>query len=85
MRLEKNAPQNQLEREVETILIDNGYAISNIEFRDVVYKDETRYLRVGYWNHLSDKALAQLGDRIKETIDSYDDDCGWLYYYKLNQ
>jgi hypothetical protein len=84
MRLEKEAPITQLEIEVENILVNNGYAISNIEFRDVVYKDETRYLRVGYWKQLSDKALAQLGDRIKETIDSYDDDCGTLWFYRLN-
>jgi hypothetical protein len=84
MRLEVNAPQTQLEREVETILIDNGYSIGDIEFRDVVYRDETRHLRVGYWRCLSDKALTQLGDRIKGVVDMYDDDCGYLYYYVLN-
>lgn len=84
MRLEKNAPQTQFEIEVENILVANGYDKEDIEFRDVVYKDETRHLRVGYWNYLSDKALDQLKDYIKEVVDMYDDDCGWLYYYKLN-
>lgn len=84
MRLEVNAPQTQFEIEVENILVANGYKKENIEFRDVVYKDETRYLRVGYWNYLSDKALDQLKGYIKEVVDMYDDDCGTLYYYKLN-
>jgi hypothetical protein len=84
MRLEKNAPQTEIERRVETILIDNGYRIGDIEFRDLVYGDETRHLRVGYWNYLSDKAFDQLKGYIKEVVDMYDDDCGTLYFYRLN-
>jgi hypothetical protein len=79
MRLEYEAPTTQFEREVETILIDSGYKIEDIQFRD-----NQRYLRVGYWRYLSDKAFEKLGDRIKEVIDHYDDDCGTLYYYILN-
>jgi hypothetical protein len=79
MRLENEAPVTQFEIEVENILVNNGYRREDIQFRD-----SDRYLRVDYWKQLSDKAIDQLGDRITERVDMYDDDCGWLFYYKLN-
>ena len=84
MRLEKEAPQTQFETEVENILVENGYNREDIQFREVVFKSDTRYLRVGYWRYLSDKALDQLKPYIKEVVDMYDDDCGTLWFYKLN-
>ncbi len=83
MRLEKEAPVTQLEIEVENILVENGYNREDIQFRD---NDRGgSYLRVGYWKHLSDKVIDQLGNRIADRVDMYDDDCGWLSYYELNQ
>jgi len=79
MRLEKEAPQTQFETEIENILVENGYNKNDIQFRQ-----DDRYLRVGYWRYLSDKALDQLKPYIKEIVDIYDDDCGTLWYYKLN-
>lgn len=79
MRLENEAPVTQFEIEVENILVNNGYRREDIQFRD-----SDRYLRVDYWKQLSDKAIDQLGDRIIERVNMYDDDCGWLFYYKLN-
>ena len=79
MRLEKEVPQTQFEIEVENILIENGYNRNDIQFRD-----DNRYLRVGYWKYLSDKALDQLKPYIKEVVDMYDDDCGTLWFYRLN-
>jgi hypothetical protein len=79
MRLENEAPATQFETEVENILVNNGYKRDNIQFRD-----SDRYLRVGYWKRLSDETLDMLGDRIVERVDMYDDDCRWLFYYKLN-
>jgi hypothetical protein len=79
MRLEKEAPQTQFEIEVENILVENGYNRNDIQFRD-----DNRYLRVGYWKYLSDKALDQLAPYIKEVVDIYDDDCGTLWFYRLN-
>ncbi len=79
MRLENEAPATQFETEVENILMDNGYKREDIQFRD-----SDRYLRVGYWRRLSDKTLDMLGNRIMERVDMYDDDCRWLFYYKLN-
>jgi len=79
MRLEKEAPVTQLEIEVENILVENGYNRNDIQFRD-----DNRYLRVGYWKYLSDKALDQLAPYIKEVVDIYDDDCGTLWFYRLN-
>jgi hypothetical protein len=79
MRLEKEAPQTQFEIEIENILVENGYNRNDIQFRD-----DNRYLRVGYWKYLSDKALDQLAPYIKEVVDIYDDDCGTLWFYRLN-
>ena len=79
MRLEKEAPQTQFEIEIENILIENGYNKEDIQFRD-----NDRYLRVGYWKYLSDKALDQLAPYIKEVVDIDDDDCGTLWFYRLN-
>jgi hypothetical protein len=79
MRLENEVPVTQFEIEVENILVNNGYRREDIQFRD-----SDRYLRVDYWKQLSDKAIDQLGDRIIERVNMYDDDCGWLFYYKLN-
>jgi hypothetical protein len=79
MRLEKEAPQTQFEIEVENILVENGYNRNDIQFRD-----DNRYLRVGYWRYLSDKALDQLAPYIKEVVDIDDDDCGTLWFYRLN-
>ena len=79
MRLEKEAPQTQFEIEIENILVENGYNRNDIQFRD-----DNRYLRVGYWKYLSDKALDQLAPYIKEVVDIDDDDCGTLWFYRLN-
>jgi len=79
MRLEDETPQSRLEYEVESILIANGYAPEDIQFRQ-----EDRYLRIGYWRRLSDEAFDQLKVYIKEVVDMYDDDCGYLCFYRLN-
>ena len=79
MRLESEAPQTQFETEVENILVANGYNKDDIQFRQ-----DDRYLRVSYWGCLSDKVLDQLKGYIKEVVDVYDDDCGTLYFYRLN-
>jgi hypothetical protein len=79
MRLESEAPQTQFETEVENILVANGYNKDDIQFRQ-----DDRYLRVSYWEYLSDKAFDQLKGYIKEVVDVYDDDCGTLWFYRLN-
>jgi len=84
MRLENEAPVTQFETEVENILVNNGYKREDTQFRESSNSKESRYLRVGYWKQLSDKAIDQLGDRIIERVDMYDDDCGWLFCYTLN-
>jgi hypothetical protein len=79
MRLFNETPATEFETEVENILVNNGYRRDDIQFRD-----SDRYLRVGYWEYLSDKALDQLKPYIKEVVDMYDDDCGTLWFYRLN-
>ena len=79
MRLENEAPQTDFEKAIEIILINNGIKKEEIQFRD-----NDRYLRVGYWERLNDKVVSQLSGMIKEIVDIDDDDCGTLYYYSLN-
>jgi hypothetical protein len=84
MRLESETPQTQFETTVENILVNNGYDRNDIQFQYSFNSNEPRYLRVGYWKQLSDKALDQLGSYVIERVDMYDDDCGWLFCYTLN-
>ena len=80
MRLASETPQTDLEQFIEDVLFDNGYNREEIQFRD-----EDRYLRIGYWERLESKALLQLGDVITAEEDIYEDDCGWLYFYKIKK
>jgi hypothetical protein len=80
MRLENEAPINDFEKSIETILVLNGYAESEIQFRD-----NNRYLRIGYWQQLTAKAAKQLESYIDEVVDMYDDDCGLLFFYILKK
>jgi hypothetical protein len=78
MRLKTEEPISKVELEIQEILESNGIAAKDIQFRG-----ENRYLRVGYWERLSQHALQQLGSRIAGEVDFYDDDCGWLYNYNV--
>jgi hypothetical protein len=87
MRSKTETPSTKTEQEIETILVDNGYRIEDIQFRETWSVSKPvgdRYLRVGYWNNLSDSIIEQLGDRIKTTDTFYDDDCGYLFKYDIN-
>lgn len=79
MRLENEAPMTPLEQEIENILINNGIKKEEIQFRQ-----DDRYLRVGYWQRLSSNVESQLSSMIKEIVDIDDDDCGTRYFYRLN-
>ena len=78
MRLENEAPMTPLEQEIENILINNGIKKEEIQFRQ-----DDRYLRVGYWQRLSSNVESQLSGMIKEIVDIDDDDCGTRYFYRL--
>ena len=79
MRLENEAPMTPLEQEIENILINNGIKKEEIQFRQ-----DDRYLRVGYWQRLSSNVESQLSGMIKEIVDIDDDDCGTRDFYRLN-
>jgi hypothetical protein len=79
MRLESEAPLTDFEKEIENILISNGIKKEEIQFRQ-----DDRYLRVGYWQRLSSNVESQLSGMIKEIVDIDDDDCGTRYFYRLN-
>lgn len=79
MRLENEAPMTPLEQEIENILVNNGIKKEEIQFRQ-----DDRYLRVGYWQRLSSNVESQLSGMIKEIVDIDDDDCGTRYFYRLN-
>jgi hypothetical protein len=77
-RLENEAPQTTIERTIENILTDSGIEQSEIQFRG-----DERYLRVGYWNRLGEDILARLNNYVKDEVDIYDEDCGYLFYYEI--
>ena len=79
MRLELETPQTELEQTIEDVLYDSGYNREEIQFRD-----EDRYLRIGYWERLDAKSMTQLEDVIVEE-DIYDEDRGWLFLYRVKK
>ena len=80
MRLENEAPTTTVERTIEIILTNSGIKASDIQFRD-----DNRYLRIGYWKQLDEAVLDQLGDLVIREQSHYDDDCGMLFHYDVRQ
>ena len=80
MRLENESPATTIERTIENILTNNGIKVSDIQFRD-----DNRYLRIGYWKQLDEAVLDQLGDLVIREQSHYDDDCGMLFHYDVRQ
>jgi hypothetical protein len=78
MRLVNEAPQNEIELKIEDILVESG-----IEREEVQFRDEERYLRVGYWERLLPEILTKLDGLVVSKDEMYDDDCGWLYMYRV--
>lgn len=80
-RLDNEAPVTAVETAIENILVNNGIEREEIQFR--VFKDNERYLRIGYWQHLNKDIRAQLSGLVVSEIDMYDDDCGYLFSYEI--
>ena len=79
-RLESEAPQTTVERTIENILTNNGIKQDEIQFRG-----SERMLRIGYWERINENIMSQLSGLIMTEIDMYDDDCGYLFSYQVNQ
>ena len=77
MRLNSEAPVNEVELKIEEILVNSGIERETIQFRG-----SERYLRIGYWERLPNDVLEKLGNLIVSEDDIFDDDCGWLYMYR---
>lgn len=80
MRLENETPVTSVEETIENILTNSGIKDSDIQFRD-----DSRYLRIGYWKQLDEAVLDKLGDLVIAEQSHYDDDCGWLYHYDVRK
>ena len=80
-RSESEAPQTTVERTIENILTNNGIKQDEIQFR--IFKDNERYLRIGYWQRLNEDIRAQLSGLVVSEFDMYDDDCGYLFSYEI--
>ena len=80
-RLDNEAPVTAVETAIENILVNNGIEREEIQFR--VFKDNERYLRIGYWQHLNKDIRAQLSGLVVSEFDMYDDDCGYLFSYEI--
>lgn len=77
MRLNSEAPVNEVELKIEEILVNSGIERETIQFRG-----SERYLSIGYWERLPNDVLEKLGILIASEDDIFDDDCGWLYMYR---
>mgnify|MGYP000913754288 FL=1 len=80
-RSDNEAPVTAVETAIENILINNGIEQEEIQFR--IFKDNERYLRIGYWQRLNEDIRAQLSGLVTAEIDMYDDDCGYLFSYEI--
>jgi hypothetical protein len=80
-RSDNEAPVTAVETAIENILINNGIEQEEIQFR--VFKDNERYLRIGYWQRLNEDIRVQLSGLVTSEIDMYDDDCGYLFSYEI--
>ena len=83
MRLDSETPRNEIEFEIEKILLKNGFRPEDIQFGSTNYNNP--YLRVGYWRRLDCVTLQELGRLITAEIDTFDDDCGYLYSYNVKK
>jgi hypothetical protein len=79
MRITLETPKTELEQIIEDVLYESGHNREEIQFRD-----DDRYLRIGYWEKLDAKSMSQLEDVITEES-VYDDDRGWLFLYRVKK
>ena len=79
-RLDDEAPATPIEVAIENILVNNG-----IEREEIQFRGTERYLRIGYWQRLNENIMSQLSSLVTTERDMYDDDCGYLFSYQVNQ
>ena len=79
-RLDNEAPVTAVETAIENILVNNG-----IEREEIQFRGTERYLRIGYWQRLNENIMSQLSSLVTTERDMYDDDCGYLFSYQVNQ
>lgn len=72
-------PITENEVVIRDLLVQNGMKERDIEFKGPL---GDRYVRIGYWNRLSEAALCELEQFVDE--DSFeDDDTGTGFLYKI--
>lgn len=80
MRLKEELPINAQEKTVEAMLVNAGIDVDDIQFHTSMGKSPVRYLRVGYWKHIT--GVPGLEALVTEEH-MWDDDCGNLFYYSF--
>lgn len=78
MRLPNEMPASAFEQKIEDLLVESGINPNEIQFRQ-----DDRYLRIGYWQRLASWAESAIAEFIEEKVVDYDDDCGYLFFYRL--
>lgn len=72
-------PTTENEVIIRDLLVQNGVKERDIEFKGPL---GDRYVRIGYWNRLSDAVVTELEQFVDE--DSFeDDDTGTGFLYKI--
>lgn len=77
-----------LEDKIKLLLVMKGYKRADIHFRDSSHrtKEDGRYIRNGYWEHIEDEDIQYVSELCKVAINEfsfYDEDCGWNYCYDI--
>jgi len=78
MRLEREKPVTAFEQNIEDLLVKSG-----IDPKEIQFRGDDRYLRIGYWQRLQTSTESDISEFIKEKVVDYDDDCGYLFFYQL--
>jgi hypothetical protein len=78
MRLEKEKPVTAFEQNIEDLLVKSG-----IDPKEIQFRGDDRYLRIGYWRRLQTSTESDISEFIERKVVDYDDDCGYLFFYQL--
>jgi len=78
MRLEREKPVTAFEQNIEDLLVKSG-----IDPKEIQFRGDDRYLRIGYWRRLQTSTESAISEFIEQKVVDYDDDCGYLFFYQL--
>ena len=67
----------------KSVLLRSIIGLEYIDKGEIQFRGNNRYLRIGYWQCLNEDMLTKLSEYIKEEVNMYDEDCGYLFSYEI--